>query len=202
MIRAGRTSEILWSNGTWLILDIGFSNKSKSCGLLLDDGEPENVLFHEAVEIVRKTARQHKSLNLVIEAPLSVSFDTHGNPKVRSIEKQDNKMRGWYCGPGSAVMVAAMYLLKQVTDSSRDNEIRLFEGFISYKNKRNKTSHAKDAELLMEVIKHPKLFMECILEPELLKLDYSDEIVSAFKVTGMNIGVPPVIKRDSVPTRK
>ena len=202
MIHAGKTTEILWSNGTWLILDIGFSHQSKSCGLLLGDGEPENFLFHEAVEFVRKAARQHRYLNLVIEAPLSVSFDKCGNPQVRSFEKQDKKMRGWYCGSGSAVMVASMYLLKQVTDSSPDNEIRLFEGFISYKNKRNKSCHVKDAELLREVIKQPELFSECILEPELLKSDSSDEIVSAFKVAGMNLGVPPVIKRDSVPTRK
>jgi hypothetical protein len=44
MIHAGKIDDIYWSNGTWLILDIGFSNTKKSCGLLLGDSKVELTL--------------------------------------------------------------------------------------------------------------------------------------------------------------
>jgi len=37
MIYAGKLADISWVTGTWLILDIGFSNKARSCGLLIGD---------------------------------------------------------------------------------------------------------------------------------------------------------------------
>jgi hypothetical protein len=48
MIRAGATSEINTESGEWLILDIGFANKSKSCGLLINERGPEEMQFSEA----------------------------------------------------------------------------------------------------------------------------------------------------------
>ena len=42
MIDSGSIEGIQWSNGPWLIFDIGFSNKRRTCGLLLHDGKPKS----------------------------------------------------------------------------------------------------------------------------------------------------------------
>ncbi len=80
MIRAGRKTEIS-SAGEWLILDIGFANKSASCGLLVNRESPVELQFNEAKEkICQFISSSMRPVNLVIEAPLSVAFDSKGNP--------------------------------------------------------------------------------------------------------------------------
>ena len=97
MIRAGSIDEINTTSGSWVFIDIGFANKAKSCGLLFDDGEPVEVTFNQAVEKICSHIRtSHTPVNLVIEAPLSVSFDNYGNPKGRAVEKHNGKTRYWY----------------------------------------------------------------------------------------------------------
>jgi len=112
MISSGKAEDISWPNGTWLILDIGFSNSKRSCGILLGDGEAKQLTFNEAIDEVVRIANTVPLLNLVIEAPLSVAFDKAGNPKGRSMEKEGRTNRLWYVGPGCAVLVAVMYLMK------------------------------------------------------------------------------------------
>jgi hypothetical protein len=183
MIHSGKISDIFWSSGIWFILDIGFSSKRKTCGFLLHDDEPKKAKFDEAIEAVIKAAQENKILNLVIEAPLSVAFDKYGNPKARAYEKQGNKTRYWYAGPVCAVMVAAMYLMKKVFDSNPSNEIRLFEGFVSYKSREEKSNHLRDVERLRESIRDPKKFRDCFIEPNSLAIDQDDTIESVFKVS-------------------
>ena len=153
MIHAGKVSDIRWSDGTWLILDIGFSNTKKSCGLLLGDSEPESLQFGEAIYSVVNIAKRETLLNLVIEAPLSVAFNKFGNPKARSIDKKDKQSRPWYVGPGCAVLVAAMYLLRKLCDSCPSAEVRLFEGFVSFKSREARSSHSDDVKCLRDAIK-------------------------------------------------
>lgn len=50
MIRAGTEAEITPSFGEWLILDVGFANKSRSCGLLINNEQSVDLQFSEAVE--------------------------------------------------------------------------------------------------------------------------------------------------------
>ena len=149
MIRAGVKSEISLSTGEWLILDIGFANKSNSCGLLINRKSPVELQFNEARErICRFISNSTKPVNLVMEAPLSVAFDSKGNPKGRAVEKQGSKTRYWYSGPGCSVMVAALYLVKTITEIPTNTEVRLFEGFVSFKESGKKSIHSRDVELL------------------------------------------------------
>ena len=197
MIYSGEASDISWSNGTWLILDVGFSNTQKSCGILLGDGEAECLTFSDAINEVIEIASRLPLLNLVIEAPLSVTFDKFGNPKSRSMEKEGGKNRLWYVGPGCAVLVAGMYLIKELYDSHPSGDVRLFEGFVSYKSKGTKSNHSKDVELLREVIKAVKNKSCRIIKPEEIKTDPGDTIKSAFEVMNLaDIGIPPIIKVD------
>jgi len=135
-------------------------------------------------------------VNLVIEAPLSVAFDAKGNPKGRSVEKQGNKTRYWYVGPGCTVMVAALYLVKAISELSGSAEIRLFEGFVSFKKRNKKSDHSRDVELLREVVDNPVKFSNAIIESEELRMTESDTLKSAFLLAGIDIGVPALIMRN------
>jgi len=197
MIHAGKVSDICWSNGTWLILDIGFSNNKKSCCLLLGDGKPNTMKFGEAICEVIKTAEDKPLLNLLIEAPLSVAFDKCGNPKSRRIDKKGEQSRPWYVGPGCVVMVAAMYLMRKLCDSCPSAEVKLFEGFVSFKSKLAKSSHSDDVKCLRDAIKGEVTRTSHFYKPEELKEDHDDNIKSAFEVMNLaDIGIPPIIKVD------
>jgi len=195
MIYSGEAGDISWSNGTWLILDVGFSNTQKSCGILLGDGEARCLTFSNAIKEVVEIASRLPLLNLVIEAPLSVTFDKSGNPKRRSMEKEGGRSRLWYVGPGCAVLVASMYLMRKLFDSHPSGDIKIFEAFVSFKSKDAKSNHIRDVELLREGIKVAHLRPFDIIKPEDIKTDPDDNIKSAFELMNVeDIGVPPIIK--------
>ena len=201
MIVAGTPEQIKWTNDSWLFLDVGFSAGKPSSGLLIGNGEPACVQFGEARrQIVEYVKGAKTPTNLVIEAPLSVCFNKNGNPVGRLIEKEVVEGRAttryWYAGLGCCVMVAAMYVIRDISAASPTSQVRLFEGFVSYKDRTLKSDHRADVALLREVVKHPKVFAGCIICPNDL-CKPGDEIVSAFKVCGADCGVPPVIKRGS-----
>jgi hypothetical protein len=196
-IGAGRLQDIDWHSGYWVFLDIGFSGRSRTNGLLLHDSHPKELLFSEAVDEVIAAAERQGRLNLVIEAPLSAAFDPRGNPRGRSVEKRGGQTRYWYVGPGCAVMVAATYLLQRLRDSDPNADIRLFEGFVSYKDRHTASRHSQDVELLREVVRSPAEFAGAIVAGDDLAASADDAVVSAFAVAGMDFGVPPVIIRDA-----
>ena len=197
MIHAGKVADIVWSSGTWVFLDIGFSKKKKSCGLLVHDAKPDEFQFYKARTIILDlVAKATGPVNLTIEAPLSVAFDKSGNPNGRSIEKQGAKTRYWYNGLGCAVMVAAMYLVRAIHDSSPKQEVRLFEGFVSYKDPEMESDHMRDVRLMRDVVKSPVANAASIIACGSLKMATDDQIVSAFCVAGLDCGVPPIIKCD------
>ena len=196
MIHAGKVSDIKsehsWSNGTWLFLDIGFSKSERTCGVLIHDTDPVRKTFGEAVNLVKEASRDYPVLNLVIEAPLSITFDkVSGNPVGRWFEKKDEQHRYWYAGLGCLVMVATLYLMRELTSTNPKGEIKLFEGFISFKTE--KSDHLKDVKLLRTVVKDPHKYAKFIIEPT---VNSSSEIKSAFEIMGSsfnNFGIPPVI---------
>jgi hypothetical protein len=182
-------------------LDIGFSANKSSSGLLIGDGEPHTLQFGEAKRrIVEYVRRATSPTSLVIEAPLSVCFNKSGNPTGRLIERESvegkTKTRYWHAGLGCSVMVAAMYLIRDIADAAPANQVRLFEGFVSYKDRAVRTNHRADALLLRDVVKDPRRFSDCIIVADKL-CGPGDKIVSALKVCGMDCDVPPVIKRQA-----
>ncbi len=90
-------------------------------------------------------------------------------------------------------MVATMYFLRDLTSVKQEASIRLFEGFVSYKlQKRN--NHLEDVEAMREVVRYPAKFQSSIHEGAQLKRNQSDQLFSAFRVLGLDFGVPAVIK--------
>ena len=199
MIETGKKSQIKWSQGNWIFLDIGFAQgKNHSCGFLVGDGNPEKIQFSETRNKVIDISKSYKApLNFVIEAPLSVCFDSAGNPTGRLIEKKekDSGPRYWYMQGGCVVMVAAMYLIRDLYKVRRSLHIRLFEGFVSYKRKKKRSDHLKDVLLLRQAVQNPKRFAKSFYSPGCLKNNSDDKLISAFSVAGIDCGIPAVIKR-------
>jgi|SRR5579883_1962899 len=93
MIRAGTAAEANRHSGEWVFVDLGFAEKAKSCGLLLGNGEPDEVSFSQLkARLLAVVASDDRPLNLLIEAPLSVAFNEHGNPTGRGIEKRESQI--------------------------------------------------------------------------------------------------------------
>ncbi len=179
-------------SGEWLFVDIGFSRNARSCGIAIGDSQPRNVRYGDlASEIARELEAGAAPLNLLIEAPLSVAFSAAGNPTGRRIEKQKGQTRYWYVGAGAAVLLATMHLLRCLNDMRPSREVRLFEGFASFKSKATRSSHSGDVSNLRSVAWGDR-DKGAIIEEEGLKTRDDDILVSSFAVAGMNIGIPAV----------
>ena len=193
MFEAGTEEQIQLVDGNWIFLDIGFSGTKKTCGLVIGDAEARCVDFAEAKNrIIGHLAAAKSRTNLVVEAPLSVSF-RNGLPAPRSVDKRDGKNRFWYVGLGCGVMVASMYLIKAVKEARPPNGVRLFEAFVSFKEPGVKSDHKREVELLREIVRDPKSHRHRIVPAEELKEREDDELMSAFGVNGIDCGVPAVI---------
>lgn len=194
MIRAGTLAEATRHSGEWVFVDLGFAEKAKSCGLLLGDGKPEEVSFSKlTARLLEIVASAQQPLNLLIEAPLSVAFNEHGNPTGRVIERRESRTRYWYVGLGCSVLVAATYLLRSIHEANPRSEIRLFEGLASFKPKGVRSSHSDDVLKLRKVIWDSGSKSGVIVPHEKLAASPKHRLLSAFLVAGMDFGVPAVV---------
>jgi len=200
MIEPGTCNQIKWDDDSWIIWDVGFGEDVKSSGLLVPHMEPKCFRFSCAKHLIIDHVKNAKSLtNLVIEAPLSVCFNKDGNPTPRECVERvevDGKTehRRWYQAGG--IMISAMYMIRAIVDAAPKQSVRLFEGFVSYKTKGVRSNHCRDVTLLREVIQDPEKFSECIYSQRGLTGDATNRVESAFKLCGIDCGVPAVIKRE------
>ena len=87
--------------------------------------------------------------------------------------------------------------MNKLYDSHPTGDVRLFEGFVSYKSKDTRSNHLKDVELLREAIKGAHTRLHRVIRPEEIKSAPDDNIRSAFEVMNLaDIGIPPIIKID------
>lgn len=195
MIRAGLLAEAKRSSGEWVFVDLGFAQAAKSCGFLVGDGNPVEVSFSQLrADMLQIVVSDGKPLNLLIEAPLSVAFNENGNPTGRLVERRGEQTRYWYVGLGCSVLVAATYLLRSIHDAPAKREIRLFEGFASFKPKGIRSSHRDDVLNLRRVIWEGDSKYGRIVPPGQLAASPAHRLQSAFLVAGMDFGVPPVVE--------
>lgn len=194
IIRAGKTAEIDRKLGVWVFVDPGFAgDRRKTCGYLAGD-ELENLSFAEMTKrIVELVGKNGGPLNLVIEAPLSVAFSKAGNPMPRSMEVRDGKSRCWYVGLGCSVLMSACYLLRAISEAAGKGEVRLFEGFVSFKDRSEPSDHLADVQALKDVVWR-KRGAGRLSDPKFIGRSDGGQVRSAFAVAGMDFGVPPVIE--------
>ena len=208
-ICAGTIDDLDPESGDWLFVDIGFSSTDKSCGVLKNEEEPKTMKFGCLVNfVVKEVQAPGQTLNLVLEAPLSVAFDRHGNPTRRSTDvEEDNssrkEYRDWWYNAGSSTLLAAGHLLRQVKDCEVKREVRLFEGFASFKSARPKwyrierfseTDWTHVEDLLRLRCAAFDTSRDFITYGDNLKTPTVTSLISAFKFADMDFGVPPVVK--------
>ena len=77
MINAGKTDDFSRDPEDWIFLDIGFSSEAKTCGLKIFGEPAKNQSWADACLGIKKAIRSgNKDINLMIEAPLSVTFNS------------------------------------------------------------------------------------------------------------------------------
>ena len=192
-IRAGTVNEIDRHIGEWLFVDLGFASQTKSCGVLKGEEQPYEVTFGELVTLAKREAQKNfpTPMNLVLEAPLSVTFNQGGNPIGRACDSKDGKNRYWYIQPAPTMILAAGYLLRALVACGIQREVRLYEGFVSFKPP-GPGAHTVDVMLLRDAVWYPGRHQ--IFAPAELKRSQSDTLESAFTFHDMDFGIPPVIR--------
>jgi hypothetical protein len=129
-----------------IAVDIGYSAKSKSCGLAISGGgAAQSLEFGQCIQVVAQMLSQGR-YTLILEAVLSTFHSENGNPAIRG---DFEKGRGWYHGPGVTTFAAALRFLSELDRilPAEVNSISLVEGFLSYKPVR--TEHSEDAERMV-----------------------------------------------------
>ena len=196
-IRAGKVCEIRCDSGDWLIVDLGFSARRRSCGVLNGlNGSCKPFTFGEFVEVVLGEARKKdiSPLNLLIEAPLSVATNQSRNPTRRWFDRRDKQYRDWYYNAGAGLVLASLNLLARLNAGGIRRQVRLFEGFVSFKPKEAQSSHCDDVMKLKSAVCYPG--DACIIshDKDNFKDEDTDCIKSIFTFAGMDFdGIPPVI---------
>jgi hypothetical protein len=104
-----------------------------------------------------------------------------------------NRMRAGKGGKTICSLVAALYLVKSISERCGSAEVRLFEGFVSFKKKGTRRNHLRDVEILRDAVFNQAAFPGTIVEPKALRMADSDILKSAFLVAGIHTGIPPVI---------
>ena len=213
-IRPGTEDEVNQESGCWLFVDIGFSSTEKSCGVLKHQEIPQTMKFGCLLKyVVNETQTPGPPLNLLLEAPLSVAFDKKCNPTRRSTDvekdiKGKSDYRDWWYNAGAATLLATGHLLRRVKESGIQREVRLFEGFASFKSFRPKWQpieefsksdwpHIEDLLRLQCTVSDPAPEPGMVIPKEKLIVEGReclDILECAFKFAGMDFDVPTVIK--------
>ncbi len=145
--------------------------------------------------IIKESQISGQPLSLLLEAPLSVAFNNDGNPTHRSTDREPGETpRDWWYNSGASMLVASGHLLRRVKDCGVRREVRLFEGFVSFKSAGQVSDHEADVSRLRCAAWDPmQKFVTC---RDKLKAPgrESDTLESAFKFAGMDFGLPPVVK--------
>ncbi len=117
-----------------MAVDLGFSGEARSCGVAVThDTQTVRISaqrFGECVSTVIDFAREHGEIVLVVEAPLSATFDARGNPAPRGNFERSPRARWWSLGAGAAMALAAQHFLSAIHESVGDRTVHLAEGFV------------------------------------------------------------------------
>ena len=203
--KAGRYEDIDIEKGLWIILDIGAS-RQETCGLKISNAEAKSLSYSGATKAILSAIRASNddTINLVIEAPLSMAYDKDGNPKGRRPEKRGSDNRYWYIGAGAVVALSTLPLIKIIASKFADEPrtIQLFEAFVTFKSGAipNIDPHVYDVEMIYETLKNKESQPDSFIAPDKLKFESSDQIMSALLLLGLGSGVPLLIVCNQPPS--
>ena len=197
MIVAGVRDQARCDSGQWVFVDIGFSTNQSSCGIAVGDSRPRNVRFSDLAPCIG--ARIGVGYGAIEFAHRSAAFGCvqcgrkSDGPQHR--EGRTVKPRYWYMQGGAVTLLATMHLVRDLYEIRPSREVRLFEGFASFKHKEKRSSHAGDVSNLRRVVWGERDKGK-IVDAEGLRMRNDDILVSSFAVLGMDLGIPPVVVAD------
>jgi hypothetical protein len=200
VVTAGDRDSAFDTDADWIILDIGFAAKEKTCGVMFvaantwrqECNAPIKSTYAEATNLIGKKLQEEGSaLNLVIEAPLSGAFTSSGNPVGRKLEKRGSKTRYWYNQPGTTVSLAALILLRKAVAIVPKRKLRLFEGFVSFGERGNSSDHMADVLSLKKSIWSENLTGKITI-PECVHSGDEASVVSLTTIIGIEIQPPAI----------
>lgn len=201
---AGTIQQLREHSGDWVFVDLGFSAKGRTCGFLHVPSNASSEADTSATEMQYGDMKKAlvdlvkcggQPLHIVLEAPLSAAFQPNGNPLGRSVELENSKHRYWYESLGCSVLLASLYLIKALVDAHPAREVRLFEGFVSFKSK-TKSNHAADVLALKTAIWSGR--SEAFSNPVPLLGNSGSVVTSTLELLGLGCGPPPIIKVSSL----
>ncbi len=162
-----------------------------------------------------KKPRGNPALNLMIEAPLSMAFSrrgepdcklesaTQGNPIARipdQLEEKDEngqvqlKLRLWYTQPASGLMIASMRLIQELSVALQDWEIRLFEGFVSFKTGQETGGHWEDTCKLWNALPTPTTALLNLHGPIVASQDGYVTSITTLMGGALDGKIPPILR--------
>ena len=189
-IRAGRVANIYMESGDWFIVDVGFSSRNPTCAFAVGMEPPREVHFRVLVNTLMGEAVQGTSrpLNLLLEAPLSMAFNTAGNPKARDFEYHVGGVyRGWYYQTGASTMLTAANIIDELSKCRLRRRIRLFEGFAPLPG----ASHTRVVNMLRQVIVDQDA--DAIVHPDAVITPGTGTVRPIFGIHGRDPKIPPVV---------
>ena len=196
-IIAGQFDQINEHSGDWLIVDIGISPTTRSCGVWHGPDTLDAINFGKlvALAIEKVERRGQPPLNLLIEAPLSIALRTDNGAALRLCDTWEGKKRFWHYQAGATTLLAAQMFLRALYEcQTRQRKVRLFEGHVSFKvgGSTGAQGHKDDAWALREAVWNEKNGQR--FEPhKLIKEESKLRIESPFPFFKKDL-IPPVIR--------
>ena len=92
------------------------------------------------------------------------------------------------------MLLATQYLLHALRQTHTVREVRLVEGFASFKQKGTASSHVGDVQALRRIVKHRTGGR--IVGPDHLLRRETDRLECPFRVMGLHFKSPPVVVVD------
>ena len=222
----------------WVIVDIGFSGRSRSCGITVNGkkipdpmkgfratstkdtvlGDKHYGMLCPAIKEWLdndESAVKGRAFNLMIEAPLSMAIvrrsergednqgAMQGNPMARIPDRlEDTRSNGsaqtqqrlWYTQPASGLMVATIRLVQELATALEDWQIRLFEGFVSFKKGDDPKGHWCDTCKLWNALPINSGTPQAWIHP-IVDLD-EGKVESILGLMGCkrDDGIPPILR--------
>lgn len=222
----------------WVIIDLGFSGSSRSCGITINGSRipdplegyrstsskpkrPGDKHYGMLCPAITEWLSTHYSpekpgaINLMIEAPLSMAFTKRsasgdrlrgarqGNPIARIPDrlectntdgKAQVQQRLWYTQPASGLMIASIRLIQELATALDGWDIRLFEGFVSFKKGDEPKGHWRDTRELWRALPEDPAPFEPSIHPIVDPQEGRVESILGLVNMGSSSGVPPILR--------
>ena len=222
----------------WVIIDLGFSGSSRSCGITINGSRipdplegyrstsskpkrPGDKHYGMLCPAITEWLSTHYSpekpgaINLMIEAPLSMAFTKRsasgdrlrgarqGNPIARipdRLEGTDTNGRAqvhqrlWYTQPASGLMIASIRLIQELATALDGWDIRLFEGFVSFKKGDEPKGHWRDTRELWRALPEDPAPFEPSIHPIVDPQEGTVESILGLVNMSTSSDVPPILR--------